>query len=334
MLNKDEVVQLKKVCEALPKPVECTFYQTEESDFSRKLKSFLDEASELSQGKIRVVSGRPDSDMNIVPCFTIDIEGRTNRASGSAGIVYAAVPSGHQFSPFVSFLKMIGEEGFPSLDDKPAVDSSPAELQVLISEHCPHCPLVVAAALLLSGGHSAISSFIVDAAQFPKITQQYGIKSVPATILDQRLVLVGNTTTDRLLELVRLRGTPKYEREVVQSLIDMGRIAEAAGCLDQDAGREVILSLIQDPEFSKRLSGLVVVERALEDNPGMVRALVPSLAAMLSHEDARIRGDIADLLGRTGDPQVIARLEPLINDPDPDVAEAAADAIEELRKIH
>jgi HEAT repeat protein len=157
---------------------------------------------------------------------------------------------------------------------------------------------------------------------------------VPATILDQRLVLIGNTTAGRLQELVKLRGTPEYEREVVQSLIDTGRIAEAAGCLGQDAGREVILAFIQDPEFSRRLSGLVVVEKALEDNPGMVRALVPSLAEMLSHEDARIRGDIADLLGRTGDPQVIARLEPLVTDPNPDVAEAAADAIEELRKIH
>ena len=98
MLNKDEAVQLKKVCEALPKTIECTFYQTEESDFSRKLKSFLDEACQLSQGKIRVVTGHPDLDMNIVPCFRMGIE-------GSANIAYAAVPSGHQFPPFINYLK-------------------------------------------------------------------------------------------------------------------------------------------------------------------------------------------------------------------------------------
>ena len=151
MLNKDEAVQLKKVCKTLPKPVECTFYQTEESDFSRRLKDFLDEASELSQGKIRIVSGRPDSDSGFVPCFRMGIEGR-------AGIFYAAVPSGHQFPPFVDYLKMIGQESLPSLDDKPAAAGAPAELQVLISEHCPHCPLVVAAALQLSVEHSSIPS--------------------------------------------------------------------------------------------------------------------------------------------------------------------------------
>jgi HEAT repeat protein len=52
---------------------------------------------------------------------------------------------------------------------------------------------------------------------------------------------------------------------------------------------------------------------------------------MLSHYDARIRGDVADLLGKIGDPAAIPHLEPLISDPDPDVAEAAVDALEELK---
>ena len=77
----------------------------------------------------------------------------------------------------------------------------------------------------------------------------------------------------------------------------------------------------------------MIVERALEDKPEAVRALIPSLIGMLSNDDSRIRGDIADLLGKIGDPQVIPNLEPLLADPDPDVSEAAADAIEELRKI-
>jgi HEAT repeat protein len=120
--------------------------------------------------------------------------------------------------------------------------------------------------------------------------------------------------------------------EIVRSLIDTGRIAEAAGCVSQDAGREVLLDLIQNVDFSKRLAALVVIEKALEDRPDEVRGLVPSLLTMLSHSDSRVRGDIADLLGKIGDPQAIAHIEPLVADPDPDVAEAAADALEELRK--
>ena len=119
--------------------------------------------------------------------------------------------------------------------------------------------------------------------------------------------------------------------ERIRSLIDRQNIEEAARSLGSDEGRTVVLDLLQDVEFSKRLSALVVVEMALENNPDTVKAMVPSLLPLLSHDDARIRGDIADLLGKIGDPQVIPQLESLTHDPDPDVAEAAADAIEELK---
>ena len=65
MLDKAEVAQLKKVCEKLANPVEFTLYQTEESDFGRRLEDFVNEIGRLSQGKIRTVAGRPD----FVVCF-------------------------------------------------------------------------------------------------------------------------------------------------------------------------------------------------------------------------------------------------------------------------
>jgi len=325
MLDKDEIAQMKKVCEALVHPVQCTLYPAGESGFGRKMKDFVEEICGLSQGKIRAATGDPDPDFGLYPSFRIGNE-------GCANIVYAAIPLGHQFQPFIHGLERIGAKSSAPLRD--GETGSPAEIQVLISESCPRCPVAVGAALQLSTRNSSIESCIVDAAQFPDIVKEYWIKSVPATILDRRLVLVGGISADRLLELVNTRGTLKFEMEVVQSLIDRGRISEAAAGLDQDAGREVVVGLMQSPDFSKRLSGLVVVEKALDENPGAVRTLMPSLVEMLRHDDSRIRGDIADLCGKIGDPQAIPQLEPLLADPDPDVAEAAAEAIEELRKLH
>jgi len=318
MLNENEAFRLRTTCEALPSPVEIILYQTGESDFGRKLADFVEEACSLSQGKIRNIAGRPDPGLTAYPCFTLGRE-------GFATIIYAALPVGHQFRPFIKALELAGSNHL-------SAEGSHADLLVLISEHCPHCPVVVEAAIELSGQRSSIVPCILDAGQFENFTRQYGIKSVPATILDRRLVLTGIVSADRMMELVDIRGSLKFEREVVQSLIDSGRIAEAARCIDQGAGREVALDLIQSADFSKRLSGMVVIEKALEDKPDAVRSLVPSLVTMLSHADSRIRGDIADLLGRIGDPQAITQLEPLADDPDPDVAEAAAEAIAELRK--
>jgi hypothetical protein len=326
MMNKDEATRLQRVCEGFTNPVEFVLHQTQDSEFGHRLDSFVGEACSLSQGKIRAVGGSPDPALPAYPCFRM-------RKGECSNIIYAAVPSGHQFTPFIDALESVGRKRSTAQENKPSTDGLQAELQVLISEHCPRCPLSVAAAVLLSSRHSSISTFIIDAGQFSELTQKYGIKSVPATILDRRLVLIGNVSTDKLMDLLKSRGTLKFEMEVVQSLIDRARISEAAESLVREAGRDVILALLQSPDFAKRLSALVIVEKALDDQPDTVRALVPALVKMLSHTDSRIRGDIADLLGKIGNPQAVPQLELLIADPDPDVAEAALEAIAELRKF-
>jgi thiol-disulfide isomerase/thioredoxin len=305
--------------------IDCTLYQTQENEFGRKLESFVDEISRSSPGKFTVSRNSDISDLPAFPCFRIS-------SCGYPGIVYAALPAGHQFPPFLKALELIAGGNAPVSNPESASASIPAEIQVLISENCPHCPKTVEAAILLASRHPWISPYIIDAGQFPDIAEKYGIKSVPATILDRRLVLVGNSTADRLMDLIKIRGTQEFEMEVVLSLIESRRISEAAECLLHDAGRQVILALVQDVDFAKRLSALVVIEKALDVHPEAVRAMAPSFAALLSNRDARIRGDVADLLGKIGDARTIAQLEPLTADPDPDVAEAAIEAIEELRK--
>lgn len=304
--------------------VECTLYHTQETEFGRKLESFVEQLRRANPGKVRITGGSDDLDLPARPCFSI-------KNSWGAKIFYAALPEGHQHAPFVKALEWIAGDA-PSAPPVHTQAVSPAEIEVLISDQCPHCPKVVEAVVLLVGHYPSISPCIVDVGQYPDIGEKYGIKAVPATIMDKKLVLIGNVTVDRLTELVESRGTSKFDMEVVLALIEAQKIAEAAGYLVHDAGRKVILKLVQEPDFSKRLSALVVLEKALDDNPDAVRKMAPSFAALLSNPDARIRGDIADLLGKIGDPQVIAQLEPLKADPDPDVAEIAAEAIEELRK--
>ena len=130
--------------------------------------------------------------------------------------------------------------------------------------------------------------------------------------------MIGAVTADRVRELIEIRGTPKFKEEVIRSLIESGRVEEAAACLVHDTGRKIVLNLLQEPDFSKRLSALVVMEKALDENPEPIRKMVPLIAPLLSHADSRIRGDIADLLGKIGDPEVILQLEPLTKDPNPD----------------
>ncbi len=324
MFKEDEVKKLQALFERFTKTVEFSLYGTEENKFGQKLENLVAEVCRLSDGKCVVVKNAPDSEAPIAPCFKVGLRGQLN-------IVYGALPTGHQFPPFLKILETLGSAAPSVSGGKDMPDGSRAELLVLISDSCPRCPLVVEAAGMSACTDPAILTCIADVMQFQEFVKEYAIRSVPATVLDREIVLIGAVSADRIMELVRSRGTPKFEMERIGSLIERQNIEEAAGRLGSDAGRAVLLDLLEDVEFSKRLSALVVVEKALEINPDAVRAMVPSLLPMLSHDDARIRGDIADLLGKIGDPQVIPQLEFLTRDPDPDVAEAAADALEELK---
>jgi hypothetical protein len=325
MFNESETQQLQSLFDAFTHTVEFTLYPKEKDQLSRRMEKLISELGDLSNGKCVLVAGSPDARPPTAPSFTIGAAGHTN-------IIYAALPTGHQFPPFYKILERIGCGEYAIPDSGSSPTPSPAELTILISDSCPRCPLVVEAAGLLSCENPTLISSFVDVMQFQEFVMKYKILSVPATILDGEVVSTGTVSAEKLQELVQSRGSVEFEMDAMRSLIETQQIQEAAERLGSEAGRKVVLDLLRDNEFSKRLSALVVAEQALEDNPEAVRAMVPELLPMLKHSDSRIRGDVADLLGKTGDPQPIPHLEALLSDPDPDVVEAAEDALEELKK--
>jgi HEAT repeat protein len=61
-------------------------------------------------------------------------------------------------------------------------------------------------------------------------------------------------------------------------------------------------------------------------------AILPELYPYLSDPEAEIRATLADIIASYGDPEAIARLTPLINDPSTTVADRANRAVERLRR--
>ncbi len=53
---------------------------------------------------------------------------------------------------------------------------------------------------------------------------------------------------------------------------------------------------------------------------------------LLSQDDVALRGDTAELLGKIGNPIAIPALKKTAEDPDPDVREAAEEALEALER--
>ncbi len=75
------------------------------------------------------------------------------------------------------------------------------------------------------------------------------------------------------------------------------------------------------------MGALVAIEEALGVNPRIMDPIVSDLIALLSQDGIALRGDTAELLGKIGNPAAEPALRNATEDADPDVREAAEEAL-------
>jgi HEAT repeat protein len=107
---------------------------------------------------------------------------------------------------------------------------------------------------------------------------------------------------------------------------------------DQSATLQAYLRLWAESTLQDRMALTLLAETVLDQNPeGMDALLAPLLAGLQSEgpltQDPSRKGDTADLLGRIGHPDARPVLEILARDENPEVAEAAGEALEELEEM-
>jgi len=127
-------------------------------------------------------------DIQRVPTILfIDKEGREL-------IRYLAAPRGGEIQPFIQALfTFAGAPNYYEATIKRNLDRiPPSTIKVMITETCPYCPTVVAAAsqfALASGGK--IRTVVIDIMANPDIGQYYDASGVPYTIINDQKTLVG-----------------------------------------------------------------------------------------------------------------------------------------------
>ena len=90
--------------------------------------------------------------------------------------------------------------------------------------------------------------------------------------------------------------------------------------------------LLSEGNMFVRLGVNLVLEELKEIKPDEVLNAIPLLEPLLSHENATVRGDAADLIGLIGNPEHIELIKPLLDDVNPQVREVVLEAIENLQK--
>ena len=195
MLKKRDKKAIEKEFANLKDPVKLIYFTQEmECQFCEQTRELLEEVGELSD-KLSVEIYDFVKDKEKALQYRIDkIPATIVEGKKDYGIRYFGVPSGYEFSTLLgSILEVSNEESGLSDKTKELVKAinTPIHIQVFVTPTWPYCPGAVSLAHKLALECEAITGDMVEAIEFPQLTQKYGVMGVPKTIINDEIEFEG-----------------------------------------------------------------------------------------------------------------------------------------------
>lgn len=123
-----------------------------------------------------------------------------------ANVRFLGLPSGYEFSTLVADVVDISK-GKTDLSDATravvrAIDR-PVHIQVFVTPSCPYCPRAARLAHQLAMENPLILADVVEANEFQNLSERYGVRSVPKTVINGRIEFVGSLPEAKVLEALQ-----------------------------------------------------------------------------------------------------------------------------------
>lgn len=110
------------------------------------------------------------------------------------GIKFFGIPGGYEFNSLISSIMDVSQGAAdlsPESKDKISKITKPLHIQVFVTLTCPYCPPAVQMAHKLALESEYITSDMVESAEFPHLTNKYGVMGVPKVIINEKFSFEG-----------------------------------------------------------------------------------------------------------------------------------------------
>ncbi|SAK61853.1 NADH dehydrogenase [Caballeronia temeraria] len=287
MLDANLKNQLKAYLEKVTRPIELVAF-LDDSDKSRELKSLLDEIASLS-AQISVVEKEDASARR--PSFTIGEAGK------AAGIRFAGIPMGHEFTSLVLALLQAG--GHPiKLDDATIEQIKNLDgdfaFETYFSLSCQNCPEVVQALNVMSIINPRIKHVAIDGALFQQEVEERQVMSVPMMFVNGESFGSGRMGVKEILAKLDTGASARAAKElenkpVFDTLIIGGGPAGAAAAI-YSARKGIPTGVV-----AERFGGQVLDTMAIENFVSIKETEGPKFAVALEQHVNDYEVDIMDV---------------------------------------
>ncbi|MFN2243884.1 MAG: protein disulfide oxidoreductase [Anaerolineae bacterium] len=104
------------------------------------------------------------------------------------GIRFYGIPSGYEFTSVIEDIIDVskGESGLqPKSKEAVAAITEPVHFQVFVTPTCPYCPQAVRLAHKFAMESDLITADMVEAIEFPHLSNKYAVHGVPRTVINE-----------------------------------------------------------------------------------------------------------------------------------------------------
>ena len=209
LLNENIQSQVRDAFEGIKHPVHILFFGTKEQcQFCADTLQLVQEVAGLSE-QIKHSVFYIEEDAAIAQHYNVQlipglvIAGEDDDGTVDYGIRYAGIPSGHEFSSLIQDIILVSghDSGLSEATRDFLADlSEPVILQVFVTPTCPYCPRAVITAHQMAMESPLVEAEMVEATEFPQLSNQYRIMGVPDTVINHGAAkVVGAVPEGRLV---------------------------------------------------------------------------------------------------------------------------------------
>jgi glutaredoxin-like protein len=177
----------------------------EECPYCEDTRQMLEELAALT-GKINLSVHELSEAREEAARMGVDkVPGIVLRGPANRPLTFYGIPAGNEFPGFIETIVDASKEQVElarETSKQLRKLKKNVAITVFVTPTCPHCPVVGRAAYRLAMASPHIRATVVEASEFPRLAQRYGIRAVPTTVLDDRMVVTGAMDEAALLEQV------------------------------------------------------------------------------------------------------------------------------------
>ncbi len=193
-LDEKIVEQVKEFFKELDHPIKFLFFGSEEQncEYCADTLALLEEISELD-GKISMESFDITENKELAENYSVKYTPTTiilstkDSNEQDFGVRFVGIPAGHEFSSLINSMVLVSKQESnlaAETKEKLAKLTHPLDLKVFVTPTCPYCPRAVILAHQMAIESKYITAEMVEATEFPDLSNQFNVSGVPHTVIN------------------------------------------------------------------------------------------------------------------------------------------------------